>query len=409
MTAIRARRSRSKSHRAVTLMEVLLSIGVVFIGLMGAASLFPVASYQIQEGNKHERTALVGKRAVRDARSRDFLDPTRWMARDGSGIWFYLEDLSSIAPAAASVFSPQYRVICLDPRGTGRGVGSTVGTSVGTTLNLGNSFPNTIAAMEMNVDYSSLTAAAPVFSPRVTIESAALSGIPMLPEQADSIFIVEDDLDFELPPTNAAAPLQKFLNVGAGVGGRRLATGGFSWMAFTAPKIQTETRIIPTSDGPKSIQVPQAATSFDLWVVILHERNLNNDALVATEETLGRVKVPDGRGGGEVVLKGDPASSASIHRDIAVGDWVMLRRSVDLSGGDPAAFLALTGRPWFYERMGWYRVLGVDEQLIEVGGGEFIRSATLAGPDWAPNDDFQTYAIRIEGVEGVYRKTFAFN
>jgi len=148
--------------------------------------------------------------------------------------------------------------------------------------------------------------------------------------------------------------------------------------------------------------------------VILHERNLNNATLNTAEESMGTVSVLDGRGGGEIALIGDPGSASSAINTVKVGDWITLRQSINLfSPGlyrHPDAIASgLPQRPWFYERMAWYRVLAVDDQILPHPSGQMQKSVTLAGPDWAQNDASPTYAIRIEGVEGVYRKTFAFN
>ena len=418
--------STSRKRRAVTLLEVLLSIGVVFIGLMGAASLFPVASFQTKEGTKHERAAIVGKRAVREFRSRDMSDLSTWVARDNTGNYGSLTTAASLPPFGPLVYSPFYRVLCLDPRGLsprgtgGITLGDTLAISVplAPALNLGNTFPALtdelmeevarLANTNTSTFFGSFPTATPAVSARVTLQSAPGSTLPMLAEQSDALFVVEDELDFEIPTSNTELPIQGFLASSTGNQLRRTAKGRFSWLAFIAPKLLTETLVHP-DNGP--FQAPIPANSFDLWVVVLHERNLNNAALMAAEESIAAVEV---LGGGEIDLIGNPNSTASAITTLRTGDWLMLRQSVNLfplnyfNENEPLKN-HLAGRPWFYERMAWYRVISVDDELQPYASVLSKKSVTLAGPDWSPNSSSITLAVRIEGVVGVYRKTFELN
>ena len=52
------------SRRGVSLIEVLMSIFILSVGLMGMASLIPVGGYQVGEAIKSDRAAAVGRAAV---------------------------------------------------------------------------------------------------------------------------------------------------------------------------------------------------------------------------------------------------------------------------------------------------------------------------------------------------------
>ncbi len=62
----------------VSLMEVLISIFVISIGLMGIAALIPVANYALLETSKADRSAACGQAAMRDIRVRGLADPLIW-------------------------------------------------------------------------------------------------------------------------------------------------------------------------------------------------------------------------------------------------------------------------------------------------------------------------------------------
>ncbi len=76
--AAAARRVPGSARSGVSLMEVLISIFVVSIGLLGIAALIPVANYALVETSKADRTAACGQAAIRDIRVRRLADPVIW-------------------------------------------------------------------------------------------------------------------------------------------------------------------------------------------------------------------------------------------------------------------------------------------------------------------------------------------
>ena len=63
------RRLRIGRH-GVTLMEVLISIAVVAIGLLGVVALIPVGGQQAQTGARNDRQARLGRRTFREFKVR---------------------------------------------------------------------------------------------------------------------------------------------------------------------------------------------------------------------------------------------------------------------------------------------------------------------------------------------------
>ncbi len=62
----------------ISLMEVLISVFVISIGLLGIAALIPVANYSLVETSKSDRSAACGQAAMRDVRVRALADPYIW-------------------------------------------------------------------------------------------------------------------------------------------------------------------------------------------------------------------------------------------------------------------------------------------------------------------------------------------
>ncbi len=59
----------------------------------------------------------------------------------------------------------------------------------------------------------------------------------MTDEQADEVFVFQDDLEFEPPENNGDSPTQTFLQA-AGVNAKRYARGQFSWFLTLTPEVQ---------------------------------------------------------------------------------------------------------------------------------------------------------------------------
>lgn len=71
-----AARSR---HAALTLAEVLIALGVLTVGLLGVASIFPVGAHYMQTGEIADRAGAVAQAALEDAIIRGHLDPENWV------------------------------------------------------------------------------------------------------------------------------------------------------------------------------------------------------------------------------------------------------------------------------------------------------------------------------------------
>ncbi|HWB11613.1 MAG TPA: hypothetical protein VG826_20450 [Pirellulales bacterium] len=73
---------RGGQRTGITLLEVLISIGVLAIGVLGAASLLPMATYFQGETTKYDRGGALAHQAVHDLQIKDYLSPRRWIFID---------------------------------------------------------------------------------------------------------------------------------------------------------------------------------------------------------------------------------------------------------------------------------------------------------------------------------------
>jgi prepilin-type N-terminal cleavage/methylation domain-containing protein len=162
-------------RRGLTLLEVLVSMGVLSLGLLGVAALIPIGKMAMTETNKADRTGMCGRAALRDIKVRRMLDQNLWAA------------------------TPTRTVFVIDPLGCTSALSS---TTVGGTASDGT----TISPVDrLNV-------------------LASPGGTALNATQAENIFRWQDDLNFvaardSTNPTNGERPMP-------GGGGY---IGDFSW------------------------------------------------------------------------------------------------------------------------------------------------------------------------------------
>ncbi len=73
--------SRTTDHArtGISLMEVLISIGIMAIGMVSIASLLPVGGLQVERANIEERKAELGLNAYREFQICGMGDPNKWV------------------------------------------------------------------------------------------------------------------------------------------------------------------------------------------------------------------------------------------------------------------------------------------------------------------------------------------
>ncbi len=77
--------SQAPSRRGVSLMEVLISIFVTAIGLLGLAALIPVGTYAIFHTTVADRSGACGRAGLREVKIQRMLDPALWVGNPGNG------------------------------------------------------------------------------------------------------------------------------------------------------------------------------------------------------------------------------------------------------------------------------------------------------------------------------------
>ncbi|MEM1303867.1 MAG: hypothetical protein AAGG46_03170 [Planctomycetota bacterium] len=64
----------------ISVTEVLIAMGVLSVGLLGVAAIFPVGGYYMQRGDVSDNADAIAQAALNDAITRGLLDPENWVA-----------------------------------------------------------------------------------------------------------------------------------------------------------------------------------------------------------------------------------------------------------------------------------------------------------------------------------------
>jgi prepilin-type N-terminal cleavage/methylation domain-containing protein len=351
-------------RRGFSLLEVMFSIAVVSIGLLGVLALFPAASHQAQQGLIADAASRMANNAFREFDVRNMRSPRNWTVGD-----------PNVNDAIIDTWHNQGHSFCIDPM-----------------FRDSNSFP-----------YNTSLPNTPLMHRLTLVNSLALrtngNRIPLTRQLALEMFMGNDDLTVDRPDDGQLPPVQ---NYGA-LNNRRQFTGNYSWMATLVPELDPV--FVPPVSDPSTLSASdqlllnEPPTMFNdnylLSIIVFHQRDLGFD-ITSTDpaehpENVAFVKFDGGGvGGGDVTLTAASEESLKLRED----QWIMLGGTLfaydsrwDSSGnwGDSAP-----GRiqyPYFR----WYRIItsGRTEKLAD---DSFIRSVTLSGPDWplAPPDPNQT-------------------
>ncbi len=345
-------RSGSAAHArgGVTVLEVLFSIGIVTVGLLGVMIIVPLAGLRTSQGTIADGADRLGRNAVRAFDVYQMRRPDTWAQLDPSGAAQYIPFTGG-------------EPFCIDPLYMAANAG-TAGIFRFPYLGSGAApVPNDVPFMRRISLRAFPGAALP--SP---VPEAALSRI-MSVAQARQFFLAEDDLVFGLPKDRTTPPQQKFSfdDSASPVTTERLKRqweGKFSWLATLVPK-------------PGS-----SSDTYLLSIVVFHRR----DYFVVDAERPVTVSSfnSNGYNGGDVVLRANSEDDLKMKE----GEWLML------AGANAGV--------WHFR---WYRIQTADAGPVDAGGGIYDRDLTLFGQDWPVTLLSVHKAVWIPGVVAVYEKT----
>src|SRR6476620_1724268 len=99
------RTPHSTLPRGLSLTEVLISMGILTVGLLGVASVFPVASFYMLKADNSDISSSLGQSAMNELVTRGMLDP--WS-------WFVITPSGSSSQGSTTIGNPNYQFSGID-------------------------------------------------------------------------------------------------------------------------------------------------------------------------------------------------------------------------------------------------------------------------------------------------------
>jgi hypothetical protein len=361
LSALRVPLSALRSRRGISLLEVLISIGILMFGLTAVAMLIPIGKLAMVETNKSDRTGACGRAALHDLKVRNLLSTTAWTP-SFAYVWNAL--VTPRSPNGHTYQCTAAGTSSLTTEPTWPTTGGTVSEAGGLTWqDIGMVY--VVDPLGAWNGLAGINLGGGAFGPQ-RIRLAPITGAAT----ADQVFRWQDDLVFVRPEemTSGVIPVPP-------AGTRPVAPvvganeGKFSWFLTVTPSA--------VQPGPYSVSV-----------VVCNQRVFTQTGGVPDGERVapaagGTVTCVSPSYGGTTVTyfnatNGDIISGPPpIKRDA----WVLLYSAIQCS---------------------WYRVLhaGYDASTT-------TSSINLVGPDWYGGT--AANIIVVDGVTGVYTETVQLN
>jgi hypothetical protein len=428
--ATRAAHRRAGARAGITLLEVVISMGVLAVGVMSIASLLPVGRYQLSQASALDHAAAVGRAACRDMQVHGYMRPGAWLYVDSTLRPVTIGAVMTAPPGASRdpqtnlpsnivgfQQTPPAMPLVLDPLLVSMnvavpGVQNFTGANTQTQTAV-STFPYFLrnGGFSGNVPEAS----APKI-PRITLRDVSLlpgpakvtTNIRCIPMGvADRLFRSTDDVAFNVVAANSTlaaqnlAPttqIQFVTRSGAYIA--RAARGDYSFFAVLSPDF-SETWGAPGGypGSPATVMFQGSAATnrlFNLAVVVCYQRELrtlSNFTPNTAYDRGERMAWVDFVGRGEVRLRAmglQQQGQAQQLLDVKPNQWIMVCGQI--GGNKPTQNYMpvppmFAGKSWVQTVAKFYRILSVSTQAVQDPSGQsaWYRSARVSGPDWTIN------------------------
>ncbi len=380
-------RGGARARRGLTLVEVLISMFVLLIGLLGVAAMLPAGKFEIQQGTQIDNATTVGRAAFRNMKVRGFLDVASWANPNGSAVWQFDSALPppqrrfrfyTLAPPSFSPAPSDNVAVAIDPLGLLAPFGSDPEKAT---------FPFAAGVNAPAEPYLSRIIPTVRFVDGTVANPAALADLWF--RNSDDLTFTANSRDSDQPNTQTIL-LEDSVLVGtvrakvaedvlpADVPIKRLSEGNYSWLATIVSDPAA-----PATQGKVTVSV-----------AVYFKRDLTQPGKAERVATVQSIP-GQGLGGGEFVINWPPVVPTpplTPIEPIKPGQWVMLAGRI--SHPDPYDSTITIDSDYFR----WYRVVAADTPQAP------IQRVTLAGPDWNVLTPSNVRLWAFENIVAVYEK-----
>jgi hypothetical protein len=429
----------------LSLTEVLIAMGILSIGLLGVAAVFPVGSFYMQKAEIADRGSAIAQSVMSDIISRGMLNPRAWLvimpytsspsplnvtfpsdgkfslgAQRGSfsrPLGLTLNEALSQPTAAtdSTLLTRQFgSAYVIDPLGISVMATKYYNPTAGKILHGPAAIFPASAYNAFSYYYAYPGWPSSAWTPwsggrgstsdgymwpirRVTLRSPA-TGYQLDTATAEHFFRGSDDLAYDFPPRDDRPAIQNWDKNGLTPLARQW-TGDYSWIVTVAPT---------TNAARNGMASNPEGFAYDVSVIVFYKRVLPDSvdstylalgsqnaaflsAMGANERAVKANVVSTGLDGGELLLTDlddyrDSSNNAKSNafENLRTSQWIMLCGPHP----DSNAYLDQQSQTWKGEPrfvLNWYQVVATDEPTPTVYGYDSSKSqrvVALRGPQW---------------------------
>ncbi len=405
---------RDRHRTGVTILEVLFAIAIVIVGILGIASILPLAGRQAGDSNRASIAQALGESWYREFMTRGMYHTGSWQRyQDRLPFGFQPVFKSASIPVGALLSKtspPNFRptgkqAVCIDPMfysDRDMPAALAIGTS---TWYRPSVFPYYQESYNPTIDPAYSINNPPINSAawddqprmlRLTLGSLINAKmVEQIFQSQDDMVISADEKELDASPVRGIQFYQAPTTAIPLPFARAQAKTEYSWLAT----------LTPTEQSDNSVE-----THYTMSIVVIHRRDTLFSPSGITERTPGTDPTPDDKPGGERLVWVLPLSgnfdgghggrvqliaTDGVKDDLQIGDWIMLSRHV-------GARVDVTGpSQQRYSVFRWYRVVGVDGEAsygpynpdangkptpdifgVTPPDNVWTRNVVLEGPDW---------------------------
>ena len=426
-------------RKGLSLTEVLISMGILTLGLLGVAAVFPVGSHYMMQADISDKASAIAQSVMSDAATRGMLDPNSWYVMvpyasptvygtlfnaDGSGSpsgqkrGTFTRPLSrALAEALTqanattdkSILARQFgSAFVIDPLGVAQ-MSAANGATAPAQVQQGPSAVFPAAAYNgflynahfpawgynwtntpwMSWCGGSLTNYSGFEWPirRVTFRQPS-TGWHVMGAMAEHFFRSNDDLSFDFPQRADRPAFASWDTTSSGLPLTRKFTGDYSWIITVVP---------PTTAARNAIATNPEGYAYDVSVVVFHKRLLPEDAdtlypavgassglywgTMSRNERYTKANINSaGLNGGELLITDMKDFTDQGGRLVSAFENLRVGHWVMLSGPHPNSS---TADPKFV--LMWYQVVSVEDARSDMIGYDANypqKLITVRGAQW---------------------------
>ncbi|MFH1921218.1 MAG: prepilin-type N-terminal cleavage/methylation domain-containing protein, partial [Planctomycetota bacterium] len=312
----------------VSLLEVLISIFVLSIGLLGVAAVIPVAGHEILQAVKADRAAAIGPSVIEDMKVRGMLNPGSWQDVTGALV---LQDKPRLPSPPAPV--PRYA--------PDRGFEFGESFAIDPLYIAKNQNPGANRYQFSDFPYNPRSLGNPILPPTVWVFSSpfpyprtwtrlqriTLSSVGLSEVLASSGFMWHDDLVIPVPDDDTARPRMMFFSdTGSGKPFPQLPgepspgnalygqnAGDYTYMVTVSPSAETVDFALGNA---APFTYPENIPQYEVSVVVFYKRDLSPPSGGTSDDPPSERQVElaflgSGLGGGDVRLSLLPGDGPS--------------------------------------------------------------------------------------------------